>query len=796
MKYIKWFDEVSHKDLALVGGKIASLGEMVQQFRAKEIKIPNGFAITTHAYQHYIKENRLAQVIVDLLGSSKHLNKEVLAERSEKIRSALMNGKLPPDLESEILEGFRQLKDKEGAHISVAVRSSATAEDLPDASFAGQQESYLNIRTETDLLEKCRYCFASLYTDRAVSYRQDKNISQTQISLSVCIQMMVRSDLASSGVLFTLETESGFKDAILINASWGLGENIVKGIVNPDEYVVFKPTLREGRRALLNKKRGGKEFKLIYDRAAGKSLRNVATTVKEQTEYCLSDEEILKLSHQSLIIEDHYSHLKGAPVPMDIEWGKDGITGELYILQARPETVHSQAKGAFLDLYTLKGTGPTLLTGDSIGQKVGQGKVRIIHSLNDLLAFQQGEVLVSEKTEPDWEPYMKKSAAIITDKGGRTCHAAIVGRELGIPAIVGTVKGTSLLKTGQEVTVSCISGDEGFVYEGLIPYEHKTLAVDKIPRPKTKIMLNIANPHTAFKTSFLPNDGVGLARMEFIINNTIKIHPMALIHFDVISKTEVGAKIEKITAGYEDKKQFFVDQLASGIATITAAFYPKDVIVRLSDFKSNEYAHLLGGEVFEEKEENPMIGFRGAARYYHERFAQAFSLECLALQKVRAEMGLTNLKVMVPFCRTVDEGKRVLQEMRKYGLEQHQKGLEVYVMCEIPSNAILAEQFAEIFDGFSIGSNDLTQLTLGVDRDSEILSYLFDENDPAVLQMIQMAIKGAHKKGKKIGLCGQRPSDDPTFARFLIEQGIDSISLNSDAVLKITEVVNAIEGKH
>ncbi|MBI2521107.1 MAG: phosphoenolpyruvate synthase [Bdellovibrio sp.] len=795
MKYIKWFEEISMKDLPLVGGKIASLGEMYQQLKQKEIKIPNGFAITTPAYHDYIRANKLESLIIDVLGSSKQLNKNVLAERSEKIRTALMNGKLPLNIQAEILKAYQQLKEKEGANISVAVRSSATAEDLPDASFAGQQESYLNIYSESELLEKCRYCFASLYTDRAVSYRQDKHISQTQIGLSVCVQMMVRSDLASSGVIFTLETESGFKDAIVINASWGLGENIVKGIVNPDEYVVFKPMLREGRRPILNKKLGAKEFKLIYERGAGKAVRNVPTSFKEKNNFCLSEEEILKLSRKALTIEDHYGQLKKGHMPMDIEWAKDGISGELFILQARPETVHSQLSGAVLDVYTLKGSGATLLTGDSVGQKIGQGRVRIIHTNEDLLSLRPGEILVAEKTEPDWEPYMKNSAAIITDKGGRTCHAAIVSRELGIPAIVGTGDATSKLKNGQEVTVSCISGDQCFVYEGLIPFESKQVAIDKIVRPKTKIMMNISNPHTAFKSSLIPNDGVGLARMEFIINNIIKIHPMALTHFDVISSTEIGPKIAQLTTAYEDKKQYFIDQLAYGIATITAAFYPKDVIVRLSDFKSNEYEHLLGGEAFELKEENPMIGFRGASRYYHERYASAFGLECMALQRVREEMGLTNLKVMVPFCRTVDEGKKVLQEMQKYGLQQGKHGLEVYVMCEIPSNVLLAEEFGEIFDGFSIGSNDLTQLTLGVDRDSDLLSYLFNENDPAVLKMIQTAIKGAHRKGRKIGLCGQRPSDDPEFARFLVQQGIDSISLNADAVLKITEVVLEIENQ-
>ncbi|MGZ3808322.1 MAG: phosphoenolpyruvate synthase, partial [Bacteriovorax sp.] len=673
---------------------------------------------------------------------------------------------------------------------------SATAEDLPDASFAGQQESYLNVRNEKELLEKCVQCFSSLYTERAISYRQDKNISQIRIALSICVQVMVRSDLASSGVLFTIDTETGFKEAVVINASWGLGENIVKGIVNPDDYIVFKPLLQKNFRPILQKKCGGKEYKLIYQKEGGtqsESVKNVPCSDEEKNSFCLSDDEILTLSKWGVAIEDHYSKLKGKKTPMDIEWAKDGVTGKLFILQARPETVHSLEQNLGVEFYTLKAPGKVLLTGDSVGNLIGQGKVRIVRTQEELKEFKQGEVLVAEKTEPDWEPYLKKSAAIITDRGGRTCHAAIVSRELGIPAAVGTKNATELLKTGQEVTVACNSGSLGFIYEGILPFEHTIVTIKDLSRPKTNIMMNIANPTIAFKSSLIPNDGVGLLRMEFIIGNTIKIHPMALVHFDQIKDAELKTKIEKESTQKKNKSDFFVDRLAQGISMIAAAFYPKKVIVRFSDFKSDEYKGLIGGDLFEFSEENPMIGFRGASRYYHEAYREAFALECLAIKKVREVMGLDNLLVMIPFCRTVEEGTKVLKEMEKSGLVKGERGLEVYVMCEIPSNAILASEFAETFDGFSIGSNDLTQLTLGVDRNSSLLSSLFSEDDPAVRKMIEMAIAGCHSKGKKIGLCGQKPSDDPEFAKFLVKNHIDSISLNPDAVFKVTEVVKEME---
>jgi pyruvate,water dikinase len=795
MEFIKRFNQISLKDIANVGGKTASLGEMFNEFSQKDINIPNGFAITSQAYFHFIKDNNLEDLIIDLFKDSKNLSKEVLSLRAEKIRMSMINATIPKNLQEDIIKAYRKLKSEATGNLSVAVRSSATAEDLPEASFAGQQESYLNIYTEAELIEKCRYCFASLYTERAVSYRQDQNIPQSKIALSICVQKMVRSDLASSGVIFTLETESGFEDTIIINSSWGLGENIVKGVVNPDEYIVFKPTMKKGYRPILKKIIGGKEFKMIYNKSSGETVKNIPTSKKEKEAICLTDDEILKLSEWAIIIEEHYSKLKNSHCPMDIEWGKDGLTNELYILQARPETVHSQLNKSKIDVYKLNANAKVLLTGNSVGHRIGQGKVRVIHSSEDLKKFQEGEVLVAEKTEPDWEPYLKASAAIITDRGGRTCHAAIVSRELQIPAVVGTLEGTKKLLTGQEVTVSCINGDKCFVYEGLVPFEHEEIYIDNLQKTHTKMMMNIANPSAAFKSSFIPNDGVGLARMEFIINNTIKIHPMALISPEKINNKQALKEIEQLTVGYSDKKNYFVDNLASGISIITAAFYPKDVIIRLSDFKSNEYQHLLGGESFEMVEENPMIGFRGAFRYYHERYKEAFALECQAILKVREEMGLKNLKIMVPFCRTLTEAKKIIEELAIHGLDRKLSNLEIYMMCEIPSNAILAEEFSEIFDGLSIGSNDLTQLTLGVDRDSEILSPLFNEDDPAVLKMIELAIDGAHKKGIKIGLCGQRASDDPEFARFLVNLNIDSISLNPDALMEVTQVVRDIESE-
>jgi pyruvate,water dikinase len=667
----------------------------------------------------------------------------------------------------------------------VAVRSSATAEDLPEASFAGAQETFLNIRGHDALLRACLRCFASLFTDRAISYRADKGFAHEKVGLSIGVERMVHSDLASSGVMFTIDTESGFRDVVLINAAYGLGENIVKGSINPDEIYVFKPTLKAGFRPILQKILGSKEFKLVYDTGV-ESVKNVPVPIEDRQRFSISDDEIIQLARWACIIEEHYSAKRGRPTPMDIEWAKDGQTGELFIVQARPETVESRKDANLIELYRLKSRGRVLMTGRSVGTKIAHGKARVIKTAQHLDEFRDGEVLVAEKTDPDWEPIMKKAAAIITNRGGRTCHAAIVSRELGVPAIVGTEDATKTLKTGQIVTVSCAEGDVGFVYEGELPFEVERTDLKTLARPRTKIMMNVANPEAALGLSFIPNDGVGLAREEFIITSYIKIHPLALVDYAKIDDQEVRIEIDKLTVGYADKPQFFVDKLAQGVAMIAAAFYPKDVIVRLSDFKTNEYANLIGGRAYEPTEENPMLGFRGASRYYNPRYQAGFALECRAMKKVREEMGLKNVKLMVPFCRTVDEGRKVIAEMAKHGLKRGQDDLEIYVMCEIPSNVILAEEFATIFDGFSIGSNDLTQLILGVDRDSEIVAEIFDERNPAVKKMIAEVIAVCRRKGRKIGICGQAPSDYPDFAQFLVEQKIDSISLNPDTVLKTT----------
>ena len=657
---------------------------------------------------------------------------------------------------------------------------------LPDASFAGQQETYLNVHGTSALLETCKRCFASLFTDRAISYRVDKGFDHFKVALSIGVQRMVRSDLACSGVMFTIDTESGFRDAVMISAAYGLGENVVQGSVTPDEYTVFKTTLKTGHRPILQKTVGSKEFKLIYDTGGGKMVKNVPVAPGDRAKLALTDDEVLELARWACIVEDHYSAKRGQPAPMDLEWAKDGNTGELFIVQARPETVQSRKDLDVLETYRLEQRSTVLTSGRSVGAKIATGKVRVIQSVAHIGQFQAGEVLVTDKTDPDWQPIMKKAAAIITNRGGRTCHAAIVSRELGVPAIVGTEHGTEALKDGQIVTVSCAEGDTGFVYEGELPFDVERTDLKSLGKPRTKVMMNLANPEEAFAISFIPNDGVGLARMEFIISTYIKIHPLALIDFAKLADAQAKAEIEKLTAGYTDKPQFFVDKLAQGVAMIAAAFYPKDVILRLSDFKTNEYANLIGGKAYEPGEENPMIGFRGASRYYHPRYQAGFALECRAVKKVRDEMGLTNLKLMIPFCRTVEEGRRVQAEMAKHGLKRGQDGLEIYVMCEIPSNVILAEEFADIFDGFSIGSNDLTQLILGVDRDSEIVAPIFDERNPAVKKMIAQVIATCRAKGRKIGICGQAPSDYPEFAQFLVEQGIDSISLNPDTVLKTT----------
>ncbi|MBD2208819.1 phosphoenolpyruvate synthase [Nostoc linckia FACHB-104] len=811
---ILWFDEVGIADIPLVGGKNASLGEMIQQLTPKGVNVPTGFATTAYAYRYFIESAGLEAKLRELFADLDVEDVKNLQERGKKARSLLMHTPFPPELRRAIANAYASLCESYNADTDVAVRSSATAEDLPDASFAGQQETYLNVVGAAGVLGACHRCFASLFTDRAISYRQTKGFDHFSVALAVGVQKMVRSDLASSGVMFSIETESGFKDAALITAAYGLGENVVQGTVNPDEYYVFKPTLKAGFRPIVDKKLGSKELKMVYDDGS-KFTKNVLVSPVERSQFVLSDEEILQLARWACVIEDHYSRVHGHYTPMDIEWAKDGITNQLFVVQARPETVQSQKLGNVLRSYRLLletgdwglGAGEKsfqslihnpelpvpLVTGRAIGEAISQGKVSLILDVHKIDQFQAGDVLVTDRTDPDWEPIMKRASAIITNSGGRTCHAAIIARELGVPAIVGCGNATEILKTGQEVTISCAEGEEGRVYPGLLPFEVKEVPLENLPRTRTQILMNVGNPQEAFSLSAIPNDGVGLARTEFIIANQIQIHPMALVHYDNLKDEFVKAKIGEITALYEDKTQYFVDKLGQGIGRIAAAFYPKTVIVRMSDFKSNEYANLLGGQQFEPHEENPMLGWRGAARYYDQGYREAFALECHAIKRVREEMGLTNVIPMIPFCRTPEEGRLVLEEMAKNGLQQGVNGLQVYVMCELPNNVIMAEEFAEVFDGFSIGSNDLTQLTLGLDRDSALVARLFDERIPGVKRMVKMAIQAAKQYNRKIGICGQAPSDYPEFAQFLVEQGIDSISLNPDSVLKTMLEIAKVE---
>ncbi|MEH2025605.1 phosphoenolpyruvate synthase [Nostoc sp.] len=804
---ILWFDEIGIADIPVVGGKNASLGEMIQQLTPKGINVPTGFATTAYAYRHFIESAGLEAKLRKLFADLDVEDVKNLRERGKKARSLLIHTPFSVELREAIAAAYHNLCEQYHADTDVAVRSSATAEDLPDASFAGQQETYLNVVGAEGVLAACHKCFASLFTDRAISYRHTKGFDHFSIALAVGVQKMVRSDLATSGVMFSIDTETGFKDAALITAAYGLGENVVQGSVNPDEYYVFKPTLKAGFRPIIDKKLGSKELKMIYDDGS-KFTKNVSVSASERGKFALSDEEILQLASWACLIEDHYSQVHGILTPMDIEWAKDGITNQLFIVQARPETVQSQKKGNVLRSYRLLletgnwglGTGEKssqslipLITGRAIGEAISQGKARLILDVQKLGQFQVGEVLVTERTDPDWEPIMKRASAIVTNSGGRTCHAAIIARELGVPAIVGCGNATEILKPGQEVTISCAEGEEGKVYPGLLPFEVQEVPLENLPRTRTQILMNVGNPQEALSLSAIPNDGVGLARTEFIIANQIKIHPMALIHYDLLKDEFVKAKIAEITALYDDKAQYFVDKLAQGIGRIAAAFYPKPVIVRMSDFKSNEYANLLGGRQFEPHEENPMLGWRGAARYYDQGYREAFALECHAIKRVREEMGLTNVISMIPFCRTPDEGRLVLAEMAKNGLKQGVNDLQVYVMCELPNNVIMAEEFAEVFDGFSIGSNDLTQLTLGIDRDSALVARLFDERSEGVKRMVKMAIEAAKKCDRKIGICGQAPSDYPEFAQFLVEQGIDSISLNPDSVLKTMLEVAKVE---
>ncbi|HLC75911.1 MAG TPA: phosphoenolpyruvate synthase [Candidatus Peribacterales bacterium] len=782
-KFILWFDELGIEDVPLVGGKNASLGEMYRKLGKKGVQVPNGFAITAHAYFHFIKTAKIDDDIRRILKGLNTHDVEDLARRGQKVRHVILESELPEDLQEEIIVAYKKFCQMEKSpHLDVAVRSSATAEDLPDASFAGQQETFLNVRGNAHLLTDVKRCFASLFTNRAISYREDKHYNHFDIGLSVAVQKMVRSDLSSSGVMFSIDTESGFKDAVLINSIYGLGEYIVQGITNPDEFYVHKPTLKMGFKPIVKKKLGSKKKKLIYATEGTSPVQEKSVDLPDRKKFSITDEEVLELARWACIIEDHYKK------PMDMEWAKDGRNGKLYIVQARPETVHSQEKGDVLLEYKIKTHGVVLTQGYAVGAKIGAGKARVIYDVKDIAKFQKGEVLITDITDPDWEPIMKIASAIVTNKGGRTSHAAIVSRELGIPAVVGCEDATENIRTGQFITVSCAEGEVGKIYNGKIPYSVKKTNIKGLKRPKTKIMMNVGTPDSAFGSSLIPNDGVGLAREEFIVTESVGVHPFALINYKD-QTAEVKHKIDGIISGYDSPVEYFVSKLAEGVGMIAAAFYPKDVIVRLSDFKTNEYATMIGGKQYEPEEENPMIGWRGASRYYDPKFAAAFALECKAMKKVREEMGLKNLKIMIPFCRTVDEGKKVQAIMAKHGLKRGKDGLQIYVMCEIPANVILAEDFAKIFDGFSIGSNDLTQLTLGVDRDSNLVAHIYDERNEAVKRMVSSVIKSAKKTKRKIGICGQGPSDHPDFAAFLVQEGIDSISLNPDTVLKTTLMI-------
>lgn len=780
-----WFEEITLKDLPKVGGKNASLGEMIRHLTSKGIKVPEGFAITTKAFAEFVDNSALEGKINAALEGLDPDNPSDVAERGKKVRKMFLESPFPPELQREIEYGYWELGRKLNIpNPSVAIRSSATSEDLEGASFAGQHETMLNVRGETAVLKAIKQCFASLFTDRAIAYRVHKGFGQIGNLLSVGVQRMVRSDLACSGVMFTLDTESGFDNVVYITGSWGLGEMIVQGAVNPDQFYVFKPSIGKFEDPIIEKKLGSKQQKLVYAEK-GPGMMDVEVSEADRQRFVLSDEEIVKLAEWACIIEDHYKK------HMDIEWAKDGITGEMYIVQARPETVHAVKTQNVLETYVLEDKGDVLTRGEAVGSKIGKGLVKVLESAYEISEFRKGEVLVTDKTDPDWEPIMRIASAIVTDRGGRTCHAAIVSRELGIPCIIGTGTGSRVLKTGQEVTIDTSEG-QGLVYAGLLKFRIDRTNLASLPTTKTKIMMNVSVPEHVFTQGQIPCDGVGLARLEFIIMAHIGIHPLALIEFEKLKKkaetdpdiAKIVDKIEELTHGYDNKEDFFVEKLAWGVGKIAATFHPRDVIVRLSDFKTNEYASLLGGTLYEPTEENPMIGWRGASRYYAGHFKEAFKLECVALKRVRDKKGLTNVKVMVPFCRTPEEGKKVIHTMAEFGLTQGENGLEVFMMAEIPSNVVLAEEFADVFDGFSIGSNDLTQLMLGLDRDSELVSHLYDERNPAVKRMIASVIERVKKKGKKIGICGQAPSDFPDFAEFLVECGIDSMSLNSDSVIK------------
>jgi pyruvate,water dikinase len=790
VSYIRWFNELTIDDIPLVGGKNASLGEMYRELIPQGIQIPNGFAVTAEAYRYVLDQASAWEALHQALDELNPDDVADLARRALKAREIIYAASFPEDLEQQIIQAFNQLKAQYGDDVSVAVRSSATAEDLPTASFAGQQDTYLNIRGDQALLDSCKRCFASLFTDRAIHYRIDQGFDHFKLALSIGVMKMVRSDLDASGVMFSLDTESGFKDVVFITGAYGLGENVVQGAVDPDEFYVHKPTFEQGHRAVLRRSLGAKKIKMVYSEGRTREpTRNIMTSEEERNRFCIDDQDVLTLADYAIKIEKHYSAKAGQIKPMDIEWAKDGLDGTLYIVQARPETVVSQLRGMVLEQYSLRQKAEPIVTGHAVGSKIAAGNARVIDKIEQLNHFQPGDVLVADMTTPDWEPIMKMASAIVTNRGGRTCHAAIIARELGVPAVVGCEHATTAIKNNSSVTVSCAEGDIGKVYAGMLDFDINTTNLSNLQRPKTKIMLNIGNPELAFKASFLPNDGVGLARMEFIITEYIKAHPMALVHPDKVRDADEREQLEQLTRNHINAEDYFIQKLSEGVGTIAAAFYPKPVVVRMSDFKTNEYATLLGGSWFEFDEANPMIGFRGASRYIHPAYAEGFALECKAMKRVREQMGLRNVILMIPFCRRVEEAKRVIDYMAQLGLKRGEQGLEVYVMCEIPNNVIQIDAFSECFDGFSIGSNDLTQLTLGVDRDSAIIADDFDERDPGVKEMIRLAVDGARRNGRHCGLCGQAPSDYPDMAEFLVETGIDSMSLNPDTVLQTTQLV-------
>ena len=788
--YIRSFLEVGLQDVGLVGGKTASLGELYSALATEGVAVPNGFSVTADAYRDALSRAGIADELHRLLDGLDKRKIKRLAAVAAKAREIVYKAMDTEPLRAQIVEAYRQLEPESGTGVAVAVRSSATAEDLPTASFAGQHESFLNVRGVKDLFEACRRCFASIFTDRAISYRIDNGFDHFKVALSVAVMKMVRSDIGASGVIFTLDTESGFRDVVFVTVCYGLGETIVQGQVDPDEFYVHKPTLAQGFHCVLRRRLGGKQIRMIYGKRGGSHAtltRNVPDA--ERRRFCISDAEVLNLADLAVRIEAHYSKHAGTAMPMDIEWAKDGSDGKLYIIQARPETVASQRSPDVYETYALKGHGPVIVTGRAVGEKIASGRTRRIATARDLAAFKPGEILVAPATSPDWEPVMKIAAGVITDKGGRTCHAAIVARELGIPAVVGATHATEKLKTGTSVTISCAEGDVGNVYQGSVAFDVTRTPVGELRQPRTAIMVNVGTPEMAFRTAMQPQSGVGLARMEFIISEHIGVHPMALLKPEKITSAKARAMIALLVGGYESPSDFFIERLSEGVGTIAAAFYPKPVIVRLSDFKTNEYAGLLGGEAFEPKEENPMLGFRGASRYSHPAYAEGFALECAPLRRVREKMGLSNLRIMVPFCRTVAEGRRVIATMAANGLKRGEGGLEIYVMCEIPNNVIQIDAFSQLFDGFSIGSNDLTQLTLGVDRDSDIVAFDFDERDPGMLEMFRLAVVGAKRNGRHVGICGEAPANYPEIARYLTQLGIDSISVNPASVFRTMAAV-------